>query len=123
MGNIPKSPKGIALVEIAVAILIFTLVIIGAYSSYVYARKQIGLRKHYRVAVQLAAQKLEELKAAGYNDIEEGGTVENTSLEGFSYSRNTNTEDVGLYKKIQVNVNWQQMGRVHNVNLATFIAP
>ena len=123
MPNILKSKKGTGLIEVVVAILILVIVIIGGSFFFAYARSQIHLRKHYRVAVQLAAQKLEELKAGNYNDIEGDETEESISLEDLSYSRSAEIEDVGLYKKVKVNIHWEQMNREHNVSLATFIAP
>ncbi len=123
MTAITKSKKGTSLVEVMVAVLIFTIVILGASFLFFYGRSQISLRGHYRVALQLAAQKLEELKADNYDDIEEGETEESFSLEDLSYSRTTETEDVGLYKKVDVGVDWQQLGKQHSVSLTTFIAP
>ena len=123
MTAITKSKKGTSLVEVMVAVLIFTIVIAGGSFLFVTGRSQISLRGHYRVALQLAAQKLEELKADNYDDIEEGETEESFSLEDLSYSRTTETEDVGLYKKVDVGVDWQQLGKQHSVSLTTFIAP
>jgi len=74
MVTIGKSKKGVALVEVIVAILIFAIVIIGGSFLFASGRNQINLRERYRVAVQLAAGKLEELKAGNYYDIEEGQT-------------------------------------------------
>lgn len=113
MVTIGKSKKGVALVEVIVAILIFAIVIIGGSFLFASGRNQINLRERYRVAVQLAAGKLEELKAGNYYDIEEGQTPSQTeeslSLEDLSYSRSIDTEDVGLYKKVKVAVHWEQM--------------
>lgn len=80
-------------------------------------------RSAYRVATHLAAQKLEELKADSYNNIQAGETTETLSLESSSYSRTLTAADVGLYKAVEVTVNWQQLGRQHSVSLDTFIAP
>ncbi len=123
MLTIGKSKKGTTLVEVIVAILIFTIVIIGGSFLFASGRSQINLRERYRVAVQLAAGKLEELKAGNYHDIQQGQTQESLSLEDVSYSRTIDTEDVGLYKKVEVTVHWGQTGNGHNVSLVTFIAP
>ena len=123
MPNILKSKKGTSLIEVMVAIFILTIVIVGGSFSYVYGRRQIDLRKHYRAAGQLAAQKLEELKADNYYDIEAGETQEDIYLEDLSYNRAIKTEDLDLYKKVYVDVYWQERGKQHNVSLTTFIAP
>jgi prepilin-type N-terminal cleavage/methylation domain-containing protein len=123
MPNILKSKKGTSLIEVMVAVLILTIVIAGGSFSYIYGRSRIDLWKDYRAAGQLAAQKLEELKAGNYDDIEAGGTEESLSLEDSPYGRSILTEDVGLYKKVTVAVHWQQRGEQHYVSLTTFIAP
>ena len=123
MPNILKSKKGTSLIEVMVAMLILTIVLLGGGFSYVYGRSQIHLRKHYRAAGQLAAQELEELKADNYYDIEAGETQNNIYLEDLSYNRAIKTEDLDLYKKVYVDVYWQERGKQHNVSLTTFIAP
>ena len=123
MSNVLKSKKGTSLIEVMVAILILVIVIMGSSLLFVYARSQIHLRKHYRVAVQLTAQKLEELKAGSYNDIVGSEMQESIPLEDLSYSRSLETEDIGSYKKVKVTTYWEQMGKEHNVSLVTFIAP
>ena len=123
MPAISKFKKGTSIVEVMVAVLIFTIVIIGGSFFFVYGRNQIDLRKHYRVAAELASQKLEGLKADNYDNIVVGETTESLSLENLSYSRTLVAADVGLYKQVEVTVHWEQMGKQHNVSLATFIAP
>lgn len=121
--TLKKLKKGTALVEVMIAVVILVIVILGGSYFFVYGRSQIDLQKHYRVATHLAAQKLEELKADSYNNIAAGYTTETLSLENLSYSRTLTTADVGLYKAVEVTVNWQQLGRQHSVSLDTFIAP
>ena len=122
----PKVSKAFTLIELMLAILILTIVIAGGSFLFVGGRSQINLQKHYRVATQLAAQKLEELKAdntVSYDSIVVGETEQSLSLEDLSYSRSTRIENVGLYKKARVTVRWGQIGNEHNVSLVTFIAP
>ncbi len=118
-----KSKRGMTLIEVVVAMLILSILIIGAHYHFVYGRGQIALRENYRAALQLAAQKLEELKADSYNDITVSKTQETLALGEYSCNRSTDVNDVSLYKKINVQIDWNQMGRDHNVSLDTFIAP
>ena len=119
-----KPVAAFTLIEVMTAILIVTIVIAGGSFLFVTGRNQVNLQKHYRAATQLAAQKLEELKAGNYGDIVVGDTQDPPiSLEDLSYNRSTLTEDVGLYKKVTVTVSWGQTGNEHNVSLVTFIAP
>lgn len=125
MVAIRKSKKGTSLVEAVVAILVLSIIILGSSFLFVSGQGYIDMRGRHRIAAELAAQKLEELKAGNYNDIAEGETEESFSLDDLPYTRSvaTETRDGGLYKKVQVTVSWQQMGKQRNVSLDTFIAP
>jgi len=123
MSIVLKSKKGISLVEVMVAVLISIIVILGSSSFFVASSNQINLREQYRAASRLASQKLEELKAGSYDDIATSETKESLSLEKTSYSRSIDTEDLGLYKKVIVTVNWGAGVKQRNVSLVTFIAP
>ncbi len=121
--TIQKSKKGTSLVEVMVAVLISIIVILGGSFFYAASTNQINLREQYRAASRLAGQKLEELKAGSYDDATIGEVKDSLSLEGLLYSRSTVTEDLGLYKKVVVTVNWGTVGKEKNVNLVTLIAP
>ncbi len=123
MPDVSKSKKGMSLIEVMLALLVLLIVIIGNSLLFGYGRGQISLCENRRSAVQLAAQKLEQLKADDYYNIQEGKTDENLSVGGLSCSLSTLTEDSGLYKNIRVVVRWTQGGKQHNVRLVTFIAP
>ena len=123
MSIVQKSKKGTSLVEVMVAVLISTIVMLGGSFFYVASTNQINIREQYRAASRLAGQKLEELKAGSYSDIATSETKESLFLENSSYSRTIVTEDLGLYKKVVVTVNWGPAGKEKNVNLVTLIAP
>jgi len=123
MSIVQKSKKGTSLVEVMVAVLISTIVMLGGSFFYVASTNQINIREQYRAASRLAGQKLEELKAGSYSDIATSETKESLFLENSSYSRTIVTEDLGLYKKVVVTVNWGPAGMGRNVSLVTLIAP
>jgi len=123
MTIVQKSKKGTSLIEVMVAVLILTLVILGGSFLFVTGKSQIELREQYRVASRLAAQKLEDVKAGNYDDIEKSAMSESLSLKDTCYSRSIVTKDLGLYKQADVTVQWGPVGRERNVSLVTFIAP
>jgi len=123
MLTITKLKKGTSFVEVMIAVLIFAIAILGGYFLCFYSKSQINVQGRYRIAAHLAAQKLEELKAGDYYAIAAGETEEGLSLEGLYFTRRTTAEDLGLYKKVTVSVNWPQMGKTHDVSLVTFVAP
>jgi len=116
-----KSKKGMSLVEVMVSILILTIVILGSAVLFVYGLGHVTLSKNYRVATELAAQKLEQFRADNHYhiDIPDGETSEDISLGGVSFTRDTMTEDLVLYKKVKVTVNWKQKNRDRDVSLVT----
>jgi len=113
----------VTLVEVMVAVLISTIVILGSSFFFVASSNQVNLQEQYRAASGLASQTLEELKAGSYDDIATSETAESLSLEETSYSRSIDSEDLGLYKKVTVTVNWDAGSKQRNVSLATLIAP
>ena len=123
MTIIRKSKKGTSLVEVMVAALILAIVILGGSYFYVGSTNQINLREQYRAASRLAGQKLEELKAGSYDAVTIGEVQDSLTLENSTYSRSVVTEDLGLYKKVVVTVNWGPVGMERNVSLVTLIAP
>lgn len=119
--TVQKLKKGISLIEVMLAISILVIIVLGGASLFAYGAGQISQSKHSRVAVQLASQKLERLRADNNIsiDIPDGETIENIPLGDVSYDQTTVTEDWGTYKKVEVTVSWTQMGKQRNVNMAT----
>lgn len=115
--------KGLSLIEVMLAISILAIVVLGTASSSFYTSGQVGLGKQYRAALQLAGQKLEQLKADNEIgvDIEDGETNEEISSGDLSYIRTTLIEDEGLCKEVTVTVSWTQMGKDRNVSLVSLL--
>jgi prepilin-type N-terminal cleavage/methylation domain-containing protein len=123
MPFIRKSKRGVSLVEVMIAVLISTIVMLGGSFFFVSSTNQINLRRQYRVASQLASQKLEELKAVDYDTVAIGEVEDNVAIKNSSYNRSVVTTDLGTYKEVTVSINWGPAGRAHNVSLVTLIAP
>jgi Tfp pilus assembly protein PilV len=123
MSIVRKSKKGTSLVEVMMAVLISTIVILGGSFFLVASTNQINLREQYRAASRLAGQKLEELKARNYDAVTIGEVKDSLTLENSTYSQSVVTEDLGSYKKIVVTVNWGPVGMERNISLVTLIAP
>ena len=123
MSIVQISKKGTSLVEVMTAVLISTIVMLGGSFFYVASTNQINLREQYRAASRLAGQKLEELKAGSYDAVTIGEVQDSLTLENSTYTRSVVTEDLGLYKKVVVTVNWGPVGMERNVSLVTLIAP
>ena len=120
-----KSKKGTSLIEVMVAVLVFAIVVLACPFLFAFGRGEIKRQESHRIAVELAAQKLEELRACNYNDIAQGDSNTAISLNDLSYSQTTEivTENGGLNKRANVTVRWGPTGTEHSVILTTIIAP
>jgi prepilin-type N-terminal cleavage/methylation domain-containing protein len=123
MLTVQKLKKGMSLIEVMFALLILLIVILG--NSYVtaYGKGQISLRENYRSALQLACQKLEQIKADDYYNIQEGEMDEQLSVGNLSCTLSTQIQDSNSYKNVMTIVCWTQMGKQRDVRLVTSIAP
>jgi Tfp pilus assembly protein PilV len=115
-----------------VAALILVIALIGTSSTYVSGRWQIANQRYYRAAAQLASQKLEELKANGYDNINVGQDDEELTIGGLTYERRTQTvltaapsaEVPKPCKKATVTIRWSLRGEnQHEARLVTYIGP
>ena len=113
--------KGTSLIEVMLAIAVLAIVVLGTAFFSFYTSGQIGLGKQHRAALQLASQKLEQLRADNEIgvDIPEGETSEEVSLGDLSYTRTTVTEDYGSYKEVTAAVRWTQMGKDREISLVS----
>jgi Tfp pilus assembly protein PilV len=124
--------RGVTIIEVMVAALILVIALIGTSSTYVTGRWQIVNQRYYRAAAQLASQKIEELKANGYDNIDEGEDEEEFSVGGLTYQRRTQTELTAEpsaevpkpCKKATVTILWSLRGEhQHEARLVTYIGP
>lgn len=115
--------KGFTLIEILVSLVIFLIIMAAGLSFFFYGKTDINLSGHYRQAGELASQKLEEIRALPYNEIEnsyEQGIV----MEDISFNRITSvTQRADLdMKEIEAKVRWQEKGINREVKLKTIIS-
>jgi Tfp pilus assembly protein PilV len=123
MRKAKRYARGLTLTETAISILILSVVILGASFFFVYGTNQIHLRNNYRIATMLASEKIEQLKAGNYSDINEGTNVENVTQDDIIYTRTANVISYSDYKSVEVKTTWNRMNKQCEVTLNTLIAP
>jgi Tfp pilus assembly protein PilV len=123
---------GSTLVELMLAIVILLIALIGTSTTYVSGRQQIVNQRYYQMAAHFASQKLEDIKANSYLDLDEGEVTEELSLSGITYQRITEvvltaapSADVPQpCKKVTVTIQWTgHAGDRHEAKLVTYIGP
>jgi Tfp pilus assembly protein PilV len=124
--------RGSTLIEVMLAAAILVIAVLGTSSSFVSGRRFIVNQRYYQAAAHLASQKLEQIKAAGYPDVNEGQENEEVSLFGDDYQRHTivaltavpTTSLPQPCKKVTVTIQWTGPARdVHQAKLVTYIGP
>lgn len=124
--------RGTSLVEVMLAVLIMVIVLMGVSSVYVSGRRELVKQRYYQAAAQLASQSLEELKASGYADVNEGEVEEEFTVNGLTYVRSTLTELTATpstevpqpCKKVTVAITWSLAGGdQHQARFVTYIGP
>jgi len=123
---------GSSLIEVMLAIAILIIAIFGTSSSFVTGRKFIVSQEHYRAAAHLASQKIEQIRALDYPDVNEIEEEEELEMYGCTYNRQTEIEltteptaDVPKpCKKVTVTIGWTgSKGDAHEAKLVTYIGP
>jgi Tfp pilus assembly protein PilV len=122
---------GVTLIEVMLAIAILIISVVGTSLMYASGRRFLVGQQHYRMAVQLASQKLEQLKASGYDNIGEGEEEKEFSIDGLTYLRHTQVElsadptaDVPKpCKKAAVTIVWSSGADQHETQLVIHIGP
>ncbi|MBN2019842.1 MAG: prepilin-type N-terminal cleavage/methylation domain-containing protein [Sedimentisphaerales bacterium] len=129
--RVGPASSGMTMIEVMVAAVILVIALIGTSAMFVSGRKHIMSQQFYRASAQLASQKLEELKATGYDSVPVGQNEEQVSWNGVAYTRQT---DVALTasptagtpkpcKKITVTISWSLAAGQHEARLVTYIGP
>jgi len=103
----PKSRVGFSLLEVMIALAIFSIVALALaqYQSYLVKKRVVSRR--YTQAVNYAEQKVEELRNAGYSAISAGTTTESSVSGDTNFRRITTVAAYTYYKTITVEVEWK----------------
>lgn len=83
-----RNERGFSLIEIMVAVIVFSIAIVFVYQMFFSGRQQVSFEGERRVALKLAEHKIEELKYAGYAST--GSDADWTSLNMSVGSHPTN---------------------------------
>lgn len=117
--------QGFTLIELLIAIILVAgglMVLMQLMSVAIFADSDL---EYSLTALNLANEKLEELKDYDYNDPNlDLGTHTENSISGFDFvdDRIVTVSEVNDLKDVQVEVRWTQKGGQQSVNVRTYIA-
>jgi prepilin-type N-terminal cleavage/methylation domain-containing protein len=108
--------KAFTLVEIIVAMLILGLIVGGMFAVFVGGKKIVIRAGHKTEAINLARQRMEELKSRAYASVDESPAPNPESISfssGISAERRWTVDDTifgGQAKQVTVTVTWTEAG-------------
>jgi prepilin-type N-terminal cleavage/methylation domain-containing protein len=100
------SHEGFSLIEVLVAIGIFSVAILGLAVGAITITRANKTSQFHTVGTNLAQDKLEQLKASAFAAVGAGGDVP-PPVQGVAFTRNwTVTNNTATFKQINVTVQW-----------------
>jgi prepilin-type N-terminal cleavage/methylation domain-containing protein len=100
------SHEGFSLIEVLVAIGIFSVAILGLAVGAITITRANKTSQFHTVGTKLAQDKLEQLKASAFAAVGAGGDVP-PPVQGVAFTRNwTVTNSTATFKQINVTVQW-----------------
>jgi len=120
--NFPKKLAGFTLIEILIALVIFSISVLAFAGLTVTATRTGSYGGRMTEAVTFAQDKLEELKANSWENIVSGGDRE-TGPTGINYTRNWKVleKETRNLKTVSITIDWND--RVdHSISFFTVIS-
>ncbi|MFH1414465.1 MAG: prepilin-type N-terminal cleavage/methylation domain-containing protein [Elusimicrobiota bacterium] len=118
--------KGFTLMEIVVALVLFSSIALTSVAFFSYGQKQGVKAKRVNYALEIAEEEIEILKTKSYNDLGSMGPQAHTRY-GTVFNVNYAANEVGTYteayKVVTVTVTWSADGRQRNIELFTILSP
>jgi len=120
--NVLEKTVGFTLIEILVALAIFSIAVLAFASLSVRATRTGSYGGRMTEAVTFAQDKLEELKANSWEKIVSGGD-QKTGPTGISYVRNWKVleKETRNLKTVSVTIDWKDRAD-HSISLFTVIS-
>ncbi|MBZ0167340.1 MAG: prepilin-type N-terminal cleavage/methylation domain-containing protein [Candidatus Omnitrophica bacterium] len=124
--RLPSNQLGFTLIEIMVSILLLAITLTGGMVLYHNAEQIMALMVHKKVAMELADEKMEEVRNTKYVLLTVGEATESSlAITGLPASRKTVvSEPASNLKEVRVEVNWNEAGAgaAKSVELVSYVA-
>ena len=119
--------KGFTLVEIIVSVLLFTILVAGAFGAFVNIQHYVRISRHRIQALNYARQSMEKFRLFSYSSAQLGVTgwtaIPITGATEVTMTREYRIFDftAGATKEIQVRVRWTEWESQHEEILKTLV--
>ena len=124
-----KNNQGFGLIETLISILLLSIIMIGGMSFYFNSSSAMTMAMHKKIAMEMANQALEKIKADGYAAIPPPGTS-TVTFGDFSVQKQlsvTNIEGTlpNINKRVEIQMSWTESIRTtaSTLTLATYMSP
>ncbi len=105
------SSRGFTLVEVLVALALFSIGVVALVKMQVTSTRGTGLNRELVVATVLAQKKMEELKGMVYSSVAPDAAGAEDHLAGITYTTTCTMNEFGTapgrYKTVTVTVTWK----------------
>ena len=125
---LPRQQQCFTLLEGLLAIVLLALILIGAAPFFYCGRALVHRARATRAAVELAADRIEELMDVGFDEIV-SGSEEGVELHGFTYDVTTAVQTVQsdpgtgyAYKQVVVLIEWTVGAKEDDLTVVTYIS-
>lgn len=116
-------PKGFSLIEVMVASLILSLIVAGMFGIFVTGKGFVIRAGHKTGAINLARQRMEEVKSWDYSSLTEGDYEDSPGIGGtISATRTLVIGSVVEGKRVEVTLEWTVAGVTRTEEIVTLIA-
>jgi type IV pilus assembly protein PilV len=115
-----KASRGFSLIEVLIALSIFTIGILGVASLVISSINENALARRVTEATALAEDRLEGMLALSYEDITTGESTEGAYTVSWNVAEDV---IVAQTKSITVTVTWWYLGNERNVTIQHLLSP
>jgi prepilin-type N-terminal cleavage/methylation domain-containing protein len=120
--NSLRKINGFTLIEVLVALIILSFSLLALAGLMVTTTKNNSFGSHMTEAATFAQDKLEELRAIRWDNINDGANADQKSgSTGINYIRNWNVATNGVLKTITISINWQDRTN-HSIKVTSVLS-
>ena len=116
--------RGVTLVEVMAASVIFLMAAMGAFAHFHYARARLSIQSHRRTAAEIAQSRMEELRTVDYRSLRSHKeTDQEVLLDNITGFRSTDAvKPFSNCYEVTVTVRWPENRSDQTVQLVTYIS-